>query len=73
MTVSLRLNDRDADLIKRYAAINGTTVSELFRRTMLEKIEDEYDLTLLQKAEEAFEKDPATYTLDEVEQELGLR
>ena len=73
MTVSFRLGDRDAEIVKRYAEIHGLTVSDLFRRTIMEKIEDDFDLTLIKAAEEAYEKDPVSYTLDEVEKELGLR
>ena len=39
----------------------------------MERIEDEYDLRAYQKAMENFRKDPTTYSLDEVERELGLK
>lgn len=42
------------------------------RQSVLEKIEDEIDLKLYQEAKDDFEKNPKTYTLDEVEKELGL-
>lgn len=73
MTISLRLSDKDAKLFKEYAKMNGITLSELIRRTVLEHIEDEYDLEAYHKAIEEFNEDPETYTLDEVEKELGLR
>ncbi|MBQ2455970.1 MAG: ribbon-helix-helix protein, CopG family, partial [Firmicutes bacterium] len=44
MTISLRLSDEDADLIKRYSELHNISVSELVRQAVLEKIEDEYDL-----------------------------
>lgn len=72
MTMSIRLSNEDSDLFKRYAAMNGISVSELVRRSVLEKIEDEYDLKLYEKALAEYEKNPKTYTLDEVERELGL-
>ena len=44
MTISLRLTDKDTQLIKAYAALHGMTVSELVRDAVMERIEDEYDL-----------------------------
>ena len=73
MTLSLRLSDEDATLIRRYADMNGMTVSELVRRRVIERIEDEFDLKLYEKAMADFKADPVTYTLNEVESELGLK
>ena len=44
MTISLRLNNEDSILIKKFAEINNMSVSELVRQAVLERIEDEYDL-----------------------------
>ncbi len=43
MTISLRLNDEDTMLVKKYAELNKISVSELIRRAVMERIEDEYD------------------------------
>ena len=56
MTISLRLNDEDTQLIKKYAEINNISISELFRQTVLERIEDEYDLECYNKAMEEYKK-----------------
>ncbi len=73
MTFSLRLNDEDAELIKRYAELNGMTVSDLLRSSVMARIEDELDLKTYHAAMAEFSKDPVTFTLDEVERELGLQ
>ena len=73
MTISLRLNNEDSLLIKKYAELKKMSVSELVRQSVMERIEDEYDLKAYQKAMENFRKDPTTYSLDEVERELGLK
>ena len=73
MTISLRLNESDTMLFKKYAKLNGITVSELVRRSVIEHIEDEYDLKAYEEAMAEFKKNPVTYSLDEVEKELGLR
>lgn len=72
MTISVRLNDKDTDLIKAYAKLNNISISELVRNTILEKIEDEYDLKSYYEAIEEYNKNPKTYTIDEMKKELGL-
>lgn len=73
MTISLRLNNEDSMLIKKYAELNKISVSELVRQAVLERIEDEYDLKAYRDAMESYRQDSTTYSLDEVEKELGLR
>mgnify|MGYP000404088257 FL=1 len=72
MTISLRLNEADSMLFKKYAEMNGISVSELLRRSVLEHIEEEYDLQAYKEAIVEYRENPITYTLDEVEKELGL-
>lgn len=72
MTISFRLSETDSVLFKKYAEMNGISVSELLRRSVLEHIEEEYDLQAYQEAIEEYRENPITYTLDEVEKELGL-
>ena len=50
MTISLRLSEQDAKLIKDYAKLNNISVSDLFRQTVIERIEDEIDLEAYNKA-----------------------
>ncbi len=42
-TISLRLDERDHELIRRYAAINNISMSKLMRDAVIEKIEDDLD------------------------------
>lgn len=72
MAISLRLSDEDTSLIKKYASMHHISISELFRQAVMEKIEDEYDLQCYERAMQAYKEDSTTYTLDEVEKELGL-
>lgn len=73
MTISLRLNDEDTVLFKKYAELNGITVSELLRQSVIHRIEDEYDLNAYKEAMAEFKKNLVTYSLDEVEKEPGLK
>lgn len=72
MTISLRLSDEDSMLIKKYAELNRMSVSDLIRQSVLARIEDEYDLEMFDRALAAYKEDPTTYSLDEMEKELGL-
>lgn len=73
MTISLRLSDEDTLLIKKYAEFNRMSVSDLIRQTVMERIETEYDLELFEKAMADYKNNPVTYSLDDVEKELGLQ
>lgn len=72
MTISVRLSDKDTELIKTYAEMNNISLSDLVRNAIIEKIEDEYDLECYEKAIKEFNKNPKTYTMEEVKKELGL-
>ena len=72
MTISLRLNEKDALLIKKYAELKRVSVSELIRQTVLERIEDEYDLKAYEKAMEEYQANPVAYSHDEVRKLLEL-
>ena len=73
MTISFRLSETESVLFKKYAEMNGISISELVRRSVLEHIEEEYDLQAYKEAIAEYRENPITYTLDEVEKELGLR
>lgn len=72
MTISLRLNNEDSLLFKKYAEMNGITISELVRQSVLQRIEDEYDLAVYQEAIAEYEKNPVTYSHEEVAKMLEI-
>jgi len=72
MTISLRLNEEDTKLFKSYAQLKKVSMSELFRSAVMEQIEDEYDLKEYEAALKEFKENPVTYSISEVEKELGL-
>jgi hypothetical protein len=74
MTFSLRVSEDDAALIRKYAEMNGMSISDLLRQSVLEKIEDEIDLASWRQAYEEYLAHPeGAVTLDELGKELGLR
>lgn len=68
-TISLRVDDRDSKLIRDYAKLKKTSVSDLMRNAIIEKIEDEIDLENFDRVLASMEK---THSLDDVKKELGL-
>lgn len=56
MTISVRLSNKDTDLIKAYARLNNILISDLVRNAILEKIEDKYDLKCYYETVEKIEK-----------------
>ena len=72
MTISLRVTDEEYAAIKTYADLKGESISDAIRKAIMEKIEDEYDIRAYLRAKEEFEKDPVTYSHEEVRKEWGL-
>ncbi len=70
MSVSVRLSEKENALFKDYAAILGLSVSEMIRRSVLERIEDEYDIALAEDAYSEYKKNPKTYTHEEAWKEI---
>lgn len=50
-TISFRVPDKELNIFKAYAKHNNSTLSEIIRTTMLERIEDEYDLKIFEEYE----------------------
>ena len=72
MTISVRFSDEDTNFIKKYAELNNLSLSELFRESVLNRIEDEYDLKSYEKAIVEYKKNPVTYSHADVVRMLEL-
>jgi len=70
MALSLRLSKEDEILFKKYAEMNNITVSELIRQSVIERIENELDLSAYQSAVEKFNKDTKTISLEKLEKDI---
>lgn len=70
-TISLRLNDKDDTLIRKYAERHNMDLSTFIRQAVIEKIEDEFDLTLFDKVWEE-EHHQERFSHEDVKKELGL-
>lgn len=69
-TMTVRMDDADAEVVRKYAAFRGVSVSDLLRQAVLEKIEDGQDLADLRAAVAA--DDGKRFSLTGVRSELGL-
>ncbi|QDQ97180.1 type II toxin-antitoxin system RelB family antitoxin [Tomitella fengzijianii] len=67
-TMTVRMNEQDAELVRKFAQFEGVTISDFARTAILEKIEDSYDL---QELREAIAQDSGErFSIDEVLTEL---
>ena len=71
-TLTIRLDQEEKDFIAAYAMLNRKSVAAVVLESVLDRIEDEMDIRLYNKAKAEFEKDPVTYSHEEVGRELGL-
>ena len=70
--VSVRMNEEESRLFMSYAKLHGLSISEAYKRALLEKIEDEFDAADLNEAAAHFEKKTKTHSLDELRKTYGL-
>lgn len=68
--MSIWLNSSDAQLVRKYAAFQGKSISDFIRDAVFEWIEDQEDVTALRNA--IAEDDGVRYTHAQVLDELGL-
>ena len=71
--VSLRVSEQEKSWMEGYAKMQGVNLSEAIKKAFFEKLEDEYDLRIIEQYEQ--EKKLGTvkyYSLAEVQQELGF-
>ena len=62
----MRIDDDKKALIAEYAAIHGKSMSEFMIDAALDVIEDAIDLRDWKAAKAEFDKNPVTYTADEI-------
>jgi predicted DNA-binding protein len=70
MVLSIRFTDEEVNVLKKFAALEGISVSELVRSSVFEKIEDVLDLGLVEESIKQYQKDKKTYSLSEVKKLL---
>ncbi|WP_119327341.1 type II toxin-antitoxin system RelB family antitoxin [Companilactobacillus musae] len=71
-TISLYLDGKDEKLIKNYAKSKNMSVSDFLRSIAVEKIEDDIDNQLYEKAIREFKENPQDVSLEAMRKELSL-
>ncbi len=69
-TMTMRLDETDAAIVRKYAEFEGKTISDFVRDAVFEKIEDQQDLTTLREALAA--DNGVRHSHEQVLTELGL-
>ena len=69
-TMTMRVDDVDAAIVRKYAKFEGKTISDFIRDAVFEKIEDQEDLATLRSV--IAEDDGTRYSHEQVLAELGL-
>jgi len=72
-TFTMRLEESQKALIAEYAAMQGKSMAEFMLEAVLDVIEDEIDLRDWKEAKAEFDKNPITYSSDEIMREFGLK
>jgi uncharacterized protein (DUF1778 family) len=72
-TFSMRLDESQKTLISEYAAVHGKSMAEFMIEASLDVIEDAIDMRDWKEAKAEFDKNPVTYSNDEIMREFDLR
>ncbi len=65
-TFTMRMNETQKKLISEYAAVHGKSMAEFMLESALDVIEDAIDLRDWKTAKAEFDRDPVTYSADEI-------
>ena len=71
-TINLNLSHEEFVLFNDFAKMKKTTIENLLKKTLLEKIEDEYDLMMAKEALFEFSMASDTFTAKEMQQKYNL-
>ena len=72
MTISLRMHETDALLVKQLADVYGKSVSEFIRDAVMERVEEDLGRKAYLKAKEEFLAAPQTVSFAQLSAELGM-
>ncbi|VTY44735.1 type II toxin-antitoxin system RelB family antitoxin [Veillonella atypica] len=70
--INLNLSHEEFILFNNFAKMKKTTIEELLKKTLFEKIEDEYDAMIAKEALFEFSVNPYTLTVKEIQEKYNL-
>jgi len=71
--LSVRMSSEEYNALQKFAKANKVSMNQAMKDAFFEMLEEKYDLEVFDKAYAEYLKDPKTYTLDEVIEELNLK
>ena len=71
-TINLNLSHEEFLLFNDFAKMKKTTIENILKKTLFEKIEDEYDVMMAEEALFEFSVDSDTFTAKEMQQKYNL-
>lgn len=71
-TINLNLSHEEFLLFNDFAKMKKTTIENLLKKTLFEKIEDEHDVMMAEEALFEFSMDSDTFTAKEMQQKYNL-
>ncbi len=73
MSVSIRLTEDERKLADSYARLHSITLAEAFKSALFDRIEEEYDIALADRAHDEYVKDnKKSRSIEELWEELRL-
>ena len=73
MSVSIRLTEDERKLANSYARLHSITLAEAFKSALFDRIEEEYDIALADRAHDEYVKDnKKSRSIEELWEELRL-
>ena len=70
---SVRFSPEEEAKMEYYRQLTGMSVSEIIRTSTINRIDDELDTEICEKATERFKANPVIHTYDEIMKRLGLK
>ena len=70
---SVRFSPEEEAKIEYYRQLTGMSISEIIRTSTIDRIDEELDTEICEKAIERFKANPVVHTHDEVMERLGLK
>ena len=70
---SVRFSPEEEAKIEYYRQLTGMSVSETIRTSTIDRIDDELDTEICEKAIECFKANPVVHTHDEIMKRLDLK
>jgi len=70
--LSVRMTDVEYKALQKYASAKNMSLNQAIKAAFFEKLEDEYDIEIFDKAYAEFKKNQETYSTEEVIEKLKL-